>query len=890
LAETVKVAFASGADDLNRKLVARMREIFPELPLWVVSEFPPEDECARWIPYHVARSFAENRARAEAALAGRRIRLAGVMLTPDVPYRRMRLMALLMAPVGFLAFNENLNNFMLRPHCLPAIARHLLWRVKNWVRWQIHPGGWLYTQAWRLARPREWRIPAWYWTGLQAGWMRRSSGGRTPAPGPAAPAGVSVVIPSRDGRDLLAAQLPGIVRELAGFASEIIVSDNGSSDGTAGWLAAEYPDVVCEVNPQPLSFARAVNRGIARARYSRVMLLNNDMLLDPGFFAPLLAAFDAAPDLFCATAQIRFPAGVRREETGKTVLAQPEPRDFPVRCEEPLPGEDRTWVLYGSGGCSLYDAAKLRALGGVAEIYEPAYVEDLDLGWRGWREGWPSVFVAGAGLEHRHRATTSRYYSAEELDRILEINYLRFLAGSVSDPDTFRRMWRQALVRLLLRARSGDCAAAAGLAFAARAALSAAPPPSTVSEADVAALTSGSVAVFPGRARHQGACVLVASPYVPFPLSHGGAVRIFNLTRRAAGEFRLVLVAFCDRLETPAPELLDLCAEVVLVRRRGSHSLPSTDRPETVEEFDSPAFRAALRQSVGKWRPAVAQLEFTQMAQYAGDCRPARTVLVEHDVTFDLYQQLLALGEDWETRRQLERWRRFETAAWRAVDRVVVMSEKDRRIIEGAPAVNLPNGVDLDRFQPCDEAPDPARLLFIGSFAHRPNVLALEFFLAEAWPKLQGATLHVIGGARHEHFLAQARLDLNRPGVEVEGFVSDVRPAYRRAAIVIAPLVASAGTNIKILEAMAMGKAIVSTPAGVNGLDLDAGRDFLLVDSGEAMAAQIARLMRDLDARRALERMARARVESEFGWDSIGRRQAELYRELMGQAGPHDAR
>src|SRR5512145_1596330 len=99
----------------------------------------------------------------------------------------------------------------------------------------------------------------------------------------------------------------------------------------------------------------------------------------------------------------------------------------------------------------MYDGAKLRALGGVSERYEPAYVEDLDLGWRGWQQGWPTVFVAGALVEHRHRATTSRYYGADELDRMLEVNYLRFLAGTIRDRRMYLRMWRQALWRLRLR-------------------------------------------------------------------------------------------------------------------------------------------------------------------------------------------------------------------------------------------------------------------------------------------------------------------------------------------------------------------------------------------------------------------------------------------------------
>src|SRR5207244_3073255 len=106
-----------------------------------------------------------------------------------------------------------------------------------------------------------------------------------------------------------------------------------------------------------------------------------------------------------------------------------------------------------------------------------------------------------------------------------------------------------------------------------------------------------------------------------------------------------VLICFSTNPHTPPPELLDMCVEVILVRLKGSHSRPSTPRPDVVEEFDSAAFRAALRQTIRKWQPSLAQLEFTQMAQYAPDCAPVPVVLVEHDITFDLFEQLLALND-----------------------------------------------------------------------------------------------------------------------------------------------------------------------------------------------------------------------------------------------------
>jgi GT2 family glycosyltransferase len=384
----------------------------------------------------------------------------------------------------------------------------------------------------------------WYATARTAGWLRQLAPRRSATAAnvrPAAPAGISVVIPSRNGKPLLAAQMPGIVRELAGipptWLAQLVVVDNGSTDGTAQWLAAEWPQVEVEVSPGPLSFAAAVNRGVARARYSHVCLLNNDMLLEPGFFAALLKAFQAVPGLFCATAQIRFPAGVRREETGKAVMAQLHPDDFPIRCEEPIPGEDLSYVLYGSGGCSLYDAAMWFALGGVDEAYSPAYVEDLDLGYRAWQRGWPTVFVAGAVVEHRHRATTSRYYTEQQLAEILEVNYLKFLTRAVAHGPLFRQLWKQAIGRLRRR-RDGALRFAAGLALASRPAVL-----PFCREEEFLALTGGDVAVFPGR--------------------------------NAGGE---PLVTFADRLEAPADQALDRRCAIILVRRGRDLALRAAER------------------------------------------------------------------------------------------------------------------------------------------------------------------------------------------------------------------------------------------------------------------------------------------------------------------------
>ena len=199
-------------------------------------------------------------------------------------------------------------------------------------------------------------------------------------------------------------------------------------------------------------------------------------------------------------------------------------------------------------------------------------------------------------------------------------------------------------------------------------------------------------------------------------------------------------------------------------------------------------------------------------------------------------------------------------------------------------AICLPNGVDTERFQPSGIEPELQRLLFIGSFAHLPNLLALDFFLREVWPRLgAGFTLHIIAGTRHEYFLdfhrSRVSLDLTLPGIELAGFVSDVRDAYNRAAIVLAPLTASAGTNIKVLEAMAMGRVVVSTPAGINGLDLAPGREVLVSASAGEMADTIVALAANPGERKRIEVQARE-AALRYDWREIARKQSQLYESL----------
>lgn len=365
--------------------------------------------------------------------------------------------------------------------------------------------------------------------------------------------------------------------------------------------------------------------------------------------------------------------------------------------------------------------------------------------------------------------------------------------------------------------------------------------------------------------------IAILSPYLPWPLSHGGAVRIYNLVRESATTHNLHLLAFTESQDSADPgPLLDLCTSVTLVRKPdlGRLRWASLSPPEVLE-YATPAMREALRTTSFD----LLQTEFTQLASYGGD------VLVEHDITMDLatqeHERQRTLGSAW----NLIRWRRFEKAALQRYRAVVVMSDRDREQIRHPNAHVLPNGVDLSRFTPAPER-DGKRMLFIGSFRHFPNALAYRFLVEEFWPLMQGATLDVVAGPNPEIYYPFGPIPCP-PGVTLHSFVSDVRPLYNEANLVLIPTPVSAGTNIKALEAMAMQRAILSTPSGIHGIGLEHGTSVWVASGAADFATSATKLLSDGTLRRELARRARLIAEEQFDWGPIARKQEALWQSLL---------
>jgi glycosyltransferase involved in cell wall biosynthesis len=397
----------------------------------------------------------------------------------------------------------------------------------------------------------------------------------------------------------------------------------------------------------------------------------------------------------------------------------------------------------------------------------------------------------------------------------------------------------------------------------------------------------GNVAFAPGasfgRRNESGRLrVLVVSPFLPYPLSHGGAVRMFNLCRALSHRVDFALVAIHESRETVHYEKLREVFQEIRVVDMDEPVSRDSRLPAQVRQHQSQSLRETIARLAEEWNPDLLQVEFTHMAEFRDAAPETPAILVEHDLTYSLYGQLADSEASEEARREYLRWLEFERRWLRSYDGVWTVSEEDRAaaIEEGSRAdftFSIPNGVDVFRFRPEGDQAERPEIFFVGSFRHLPNVLAFEKLRGEimprVWKTLPNAVARVVAGPDHEWFwrkLAPKGVALDGdPRIEVHGFVEDLRPLYAKAWAVAAPLEVSAGTNIKVLEAMACGKAIVSTPAGCGGLGLRDGQEALVRGDWAGFADALCEALQNAPLRARLGYEARLTAERRFSWKAI---------------------
>ncbi len=353
---------------------------------------------------------------------------------------------------------------------------------------------------------------------------------------------------------------------------------------------------------------------------------------------------------------------------------------------------------------------------------------------------------------------------------------------------------------------------------------------------------------------------------------------MFNLLRETAREFDVIMYAFAEGTITGqdlAPVLEFVTRVYVVEKPHYREPRWATLKPPEVCEYESPE----MARLIATREADLLQTEYTSLAPYGGD------VLVEHDVTFDLFRQVLARRRSISTWWNWWRWFRFERTAIGKFRKVVVMSPKDLPMVATTRAVVIENGVDIERFRPGAESAG-RRLLFIGSFRHFPNISAYRFLTEEVLPRLTGDFgLTVIAGPdpwlHWRNFTGTLRPPED-PRIQILEFIADVRPLYEETNVVVVPTMESAGTNVKVLEAMAMARAVIATSSGAAGLNLKHGQNVWIADDPGDFARAIEKLIADDELRNRIAHAGREHVERNFDWRVIGLRQRAMLRELFG--------
>lgn len=350
-----------------------------------------------------------------------------------------------------------------------------------------------------------------------------------------------------------------------------------------------------------------------------------------------------------------------------------------------------------------------------------------------------------------------------------------------------------------------------------------------------------------------------------------------------------------ERIEALGAELITVPAPPPRPIARRLADLPGTRDPDLARRLDAPALSEAIVAHLAEVRADpydVLQVEGLEMARHgwhalafaplALDGRRPRLIYDAHNAEWRLQdrawradaRRLAGWPAALYSRLQTAKLRRFEARLLAAADACVAVSAADAAALQPlAPNARLtvvPNGIDTDAYAPTGAPEDDDLCVFTGKMDFRPNVDGVAWFVHDVWGRVRAARptarLRIVG---RDPSPRVAALDDPMTGIEVTGAVPDVRPHLAAAGVVVVPLRVGGGTRLKVLEAMAMGKAVAATSLAVEGLDLVPGREVVVADTPPDLAAAVLRLAADPAERRALGRAARERVMRDYRWSTL---------------------
>jgi polysaccharide biosynthesis protein PslH len=397
--------------------------------------------------------------------------------------------------------------------------------------------------------------------------------------------------------------------------------------------------------------------------------------------------------------------------------------------------------------------------------------------------------------------------------------------------------------------------------------------------------------------------ILLLSPWLPWPPHDGARIRIDATLRFLARRNRVTLVApmFSPREQESIATLKQHCTEV--------HAIPMTDTstarmgrlatgalsglPPIQSFYRSAEMARRVRELTAKKRFDVVQVEFSFLAHYLRAVSPAcgaRTILSMHNVESLRFERELAVAA-WNARRLVVLADRYLFPKWeqqavRAADGLVAVSDLEaqwlRQVAPSTPIRIVNNGVDVDLYQPMPEVRPQQQIVFTGAMDYPPNIDAAVWFTQEIWPLVrarQPDLRFVIAGRKPT---SQVQRLSEVPGVIVTGELPDMKPHIAGSLALVVPLRSGGGTRLKILQAMAMGRPVVSTTLGAEGLEVRNGENILIADEPAAFVEALEKLAHTPRLGSYIGDAGRQLVLDRYDWQQCLQGLEDLYGSVLG--------
>jgi O-antigen biosynthesis protein len=718
----------------------------------------------------------------------------------------------------------------------------------------------------------------------------------------------SIIILNFEGEQLLRRNLPSVLGAVArsGQPHEVLVVDNGSTDGSVAMLREEFPDVRLLALDRNYFFSAGNNAGVRAASHDLIVLLNNDMRVEPDFLKPLLKPFDGREDVFAVSSQIFFADQTRRrDETGLTAGRYVDGELQLAHLPVPAIGPEPVPILWAGGGSCAIDRRKYLELGGLDVLFDPFYCEDTDLSLRAWQNGWRVLFAPESRVHHEHRATSTRLFGETFVNETFRRNVFLLHWVNIRDPKMFaQHLWNlpeMVYAQVRQNGWSGARSFAKALRRSPRAFIrrlrARHPGPSDGEILQFTTPVASTATARPEKVLSPGQSLrmVIVAPYQFFPPTHGGAVFTANLVRGLALQGHdISVVGFVDTEAelTASQGLKEYCSEVHLQIRPGTRgrSDPLGMTPRMVEEFDQPSLHRVLDEVVARLDPDVLHIEYTHMAPYRSPSLRRINSITEVDLSFvSAYRRAVSeprLRDRASRYLQYLKMFHYELTTLQYFDLIFMVNQREGELLSkcfgGTLHVSKASfgGIDVARFDGLLRAPQKNTILFIGYFRHPPNVDAMLYFVREVLPRIHRecptAEL-VIAGAGAPLEVEQLAKD---PRVKVKGFVEDLLPLYASAAAFVSPIRFGAGVRVKLLEAFAARVPVVSTHLAAEGLAVSDEHELFLADDPEAFARKTLRLLREPNTGAEIAARARAFVAS-YDSPRVAEGIAEAYREAL---------